>query len=158
MKILLPVALVGLAISLAFPTFAQQTIDPKTEQQIRVLVSNFDAAVNRNDAAAVAALYADDGVTVLPWGGGFHGRQAIEKGWAGVFRSRHPSNQISKVDRLKAAGGEVRSSGRWSHTTYETGGAPSNRVGSFEWIMVREGDTWKIRRGTFRDNTSQSTN
>jgi len=42
--------------------------------------------------------------------------------------------------------------------TYETGGAPSNRAGSFEWIMVREGDTWKIRRGTFRDTTSDSTN
>jgi len=158
MKIRFLLALAGLAISLALPTFAQQKIDPKTEQQIRVLASNFDAAFNRNDAAAVAALYTDDGVTVLPWGGGFHGRQAIQKGFAGVFQSWHPTNQISKFDRLKAAGNEVRSSGRWSHTTYETGGAASNRVGSFAWIMVREGDTWKIRRGTFWDNTSQSTN
>ena len=154
MKIRLAVALVGLAIGFAVPTLAQQTVDPKIEQQIRIFASNFDAAFNRNDAAAVAALYTQDGVTVLPWGGGFRGRQAIEKGYAGVFRSWHPSNQISKLDRLKAAGNEVRSSGRWSHTDTPTGGAPSNRVGSFTWIMVREGDTWKIRRSTFRDTTS----
>jgi len=149
MKTHLILALVGLAIGFALPTFAQQkdTVDPKIAQQIRVLASNFDAACNRNDAAAVAALYTQDGFVVLPWGGGFHGRQAIEKGFAGVFQSWHPSSQISKLDRLKAAGNEVRSSGRWSHTTYETGGAPSNREGSFAWIMVREGDTWKIPEG-----------
>jgi hypothetical protein len=56
MKMRFALALVGLAIGLAVPTFAQQTIDPKTEQQIRVLASNFDAACNRHDAAAVAAL------------------------------------------------------------------------------------------------------
>jgi hypothetical protein len=37
MKIRLIVALVGLAISLALPTFAQQTIDPQIAQQIRTL-------------------------------------------------------------------------------------------------------------------------
>jgi uncharacterized protein (TIGR02246 family) len=155
MKTHLVLAPVGLAIGFALPTFAQQkdTVDPKIAQQIRVLASNFGAACNRNDAAAVAALYSQDGFVVLPWGGGFHGRQAIEKGFAGVFQSWHPSSQISKLDRLKAAGNEVRSSGRWSHTTYETGGAPSKREGSFAWIMVREGDTWKIRRGTFSDTT-----
>jgi ketosteroid isomerase-like protein len=101
MKIRLVLAFVGLAITFALPTFAQQkgTVDPKVDQQIRALTSNFDAAFNRNDAAAVAALYTQDGVTVLPWGGGFHGRQAIERGFAGVFKSWHPSNQISKLDR-----------------------------------------------------------
>jgi uncharacterized protein (TIGR02246 family) len=117
MKIRLVVAVVGLAISFTLPTFAQQkdTVDPQIAQQIRALAIKFDEAFNRNDAAGVAAFYTEDGVDMLPWGGAFHGRQAIEKGWAGVFQSWHPSNQISKLDRLKAAGNEVRSSGRWSH-------------------------------------------
>jgi uncharacterized protein (TIGR02246 family) len=151
----LVVAIVFLAIGLAMPTFAQQkdTLDPQIAQQIGALVAKFDEAFNRNDTASVAAFYTENGVNMLPWGGAFHGRQAIEKGWAGVFQSWRPSNQISKLDRLKAAGNEVRSSGRWSHTDTPTGGAPSNRVGSFTWIMVREGDTWKIRRGTFSDTT-----
>jgi hypothetical protein len=49
MKIRLLRALVGLVISFAFPTFAQQKVDPKTKQQIRVLASNFDAAFNRHE-------------------------------------------------------------------------------------------------------------
>ena len=86
MKIRFLLALAGLAISLALPTFAQQKIDPKTEQQIRVLASNFDAAFNRNDAAAVAALYTDDGVTVLPWGEDFTVGRRSKKSLQGFFR------------------------------------------------------------------------
>jgi ketosteroid isomerase-like protein len=100
----------------------------------------------------MAALYTEDGVNVLP-GGASHGRQAIEKGWARVFQSWHPSNDIATFDRSKAVGNEVRSSGRWSHTDTPTGSPPSNRQGSFTWIMVREGDTWKIRWATFSDTT-----
>ena len=151
MKTHLVLAPVGLAIGFALPTFAQQkdTVDPKIAQQIRVLASNFGAACNRNDAAAVAALYSQDGFVVLPWGGGFHGRQAIEKGFAGVFQSWHPSSQISKLDRLKAAGNEVRSSGRWSVTYQPQGGGTIKGDGHRTWVFVREGDTWKIRRDTY---------
>jgi uncharacterized protein (TIGR02246 family) len=153
-------ALLGLAVSFALPTFAQlkDTVDPEIAQQIGALVAKFDEAFNRNDASGVAAFYTENGVNILPWGGAFHGRPAIEKGFAGVFRSWRPSNQISRLDRLKVVGNEVRPSGRWSHTTYPTGSAPNSREGSFTWIMVREGDTWKIRRSTFTDTTSDSVN
>jgi hypothetical protein len=62
MKIRLAAALLTLAISFAAPTFGQQkdTADPQTAQQIRALRIKFDEAFNRNDAAAVAALYAED--------------------------------------------------------------------------------------------------
>jgi hypothetical protein len=39
------------------PTFAQDTVDPKMAQQIRVFAAKYDEAYNRNYAAAVAALY-----------------------------------------------------------------------------------------------------
>ena len=154
MKMPSVVAIVFLVIGLAMSTFAQQkdTFDPQIAQQIRVLAMKFHEAINRNDAAAIAALYTEDGVNVGP-GGASHGRQAIEKGYARVFQSWHPSNDISKFDRLKAVGNEVRLSGRWSHTDTPTGGAPSNREGLFTWIAVREGDAWKIRKATFSDTT-----
>ena len=62
MKIRFLVALVGLAVSFAFPTLAQQkdTVDPKIAQQIRALETKFDEAYNKNDAPAVAALYTED--------------------------------------------------------------------------------------------------
>jgi type II secretory pathway pseudopilin PulG len=62
MKMRLAVAIVGLATSFALPTFAQQTVEQKIEQQIRVLASKYDAAINKHDAPAVAALYAQDAV------------------------------------------------------------------------------------------------
>jgi nuclear transport factor 2 (NTF2) superfamily protein len=49
--------------------------------QIRALASKYDAAFNRNDAAAVAALYTEDVVFKTP-NGTFNGRQAIEEHFA----------------------------------------------------------------------------
>ena len=59
MKIRLVVALAGLVISFALPTFAQQkdTVDPQIIEQLNALTKKFIDAVDNNDAAAVAALY-----------------------------------------------------------------------------------------------------
>ena len=85
--------LVGLAISFASPTFAQQkdTADPPVVQQRDLLgvpnaLSEFDAlgikmdeAFNNNDAGALAALFTEDAVLVAS-DGMFFGRQAARKG------------------------------------------------------------------------------
>src|SRR5271165_3044585 len=110
MKIRLAAALLALAISFAAPTFAQQkdTVDPQTAQQIRALTTNFDEAFNRNDAPAVAALFAEDAFYGTP-DGSFHGRQAIEKHYARhSFQDHHANNRSSTVDRVIAVGNEVR--------------------------------------------------
>ena len=84
MKMRLVVALVGLAIGFAVPTFAQQrdTVDAKTAQQIRALAMKYDEAFNNHDPAAVAALYTEDGVFMTAHDGTYHGRQVIEKNTA----------------------------------------------------------------------------
>jgi hypothetical protein len=78
MKIHLLVALVGLSISFAVPTFAQQTNTPDPQIPSSVislgmpmhLVSSMrsgmkaDEAFNKNDAGAVAALFTEDAVLV----------------------------------------------------------------------------------------------
>jgi hypothetical protein len=48
MKTRFLIALAGLAISFALPTFAQvkDTVDPKTAQQIRALAMKYDEAFN----------------------------------------------------------------------------------------------------------------
>ena len=93
MKIRLVVALVGFAISFTVSTLAQQkeTVDPQIVQQIAALAAKFDEAFNRNDAAAVAAFYSEDGVRVTPHGT-FSGRQAIEKDYAKFdFQQTNPT-------------------------------------------------------------------
>jgi hypothetical protein len=87
MKTRLLGALVGLAISFALPTFAQQkeTVDlgvaqqrdilgdPKVDDEFGVLVTKREEAFTNKDAAAVAALFTEDAVLVAP-DGVFSGR------------------------------------------------------------------------------------
>jgi hypothetical protein len=64
MKIRLVVALVGLAMSIALPTFAQQqsTVDPEVRQGIDAVFMKFGEAFNKRDPVAMAALFTQDAV------------------------------------------------------------------------------------------------
>jgi uncharacterized protein (TIGR02246 family) len=150
MKIRLVVALVGLAISSALPTFAQQkdTADPKTAEQIRALEMKYDEAFNRSESGALAALYTDDAVRVTPHGT-LSGRQAIAKDYAErVFQRYQCHNYIRKGDWIIAVGNDVRANGKWSCAFHDTDDRDKHIDGHYSWVLVREGDTWKIRRDT----------
>jgi ketosteroid isomerase-like protein len=125
MKTHILLAFVGLATGFILPAFGQQkgTIDPRIEQQIRVLAANHDAAINKHDPAAVAALYAQDAVRVTALNNGtFYGRQAIEKAFAKYdFERWQVHNYFIKIDRLTADGNEVRSTGSWSSNFFREG-------------------------------------
>jgi ketosteroid isomerase-like protein len=142
----------GLAISFVLPTLAQQkeAIDPKVEQQIRLLAAKFDEAINRHNAVAVAALYTQDGVGEIPESkvSAGHGQQGIEKAYARWFKNWNIHNYFSTVDRVIAVGNEIRSFGKWSDSFKGIEGSTTNFEGHYSWILIREGDTWKIRRGT----------
>ena len=61
MKTRLLIALAGLAISLASPTFSQQTNtpDPQLRQRLLAAIEKHADAMNKNDAAAAAALFTE---------------------------------------------------------------------------------------------------
>jgi uncharacterized protein (TIGR02246 family) len=151
-KIHILIAFAGLASGSSLPALAQvnNKIDPKSEEQIRVLVANYDAAINRHDPAAVAALYAQDAVRATALNDGtFYGRPAIEKAYAKYdFERWQVSNYFTRIYRLRPVGNEVRSTGTWSSVYTREGDRihPSNGDGCWSWVLVREGDTWKIRR------------
>jgi uncharacterized protein (TIGR02246 family) len=159
MKIRLLLALVGLAISFSPTIFAQQkdTADARIVQQRDLLGDakalgefgelslKLDEAYNKNDAAAVAALFTEDGVLLAP-DGMFSGGQDIEKRYADTFQ-RSPVNDFnSRRERrhLNAIDNAVFSAGQWASTLQsETG--PVFAWGYWSAIYVREGDAWKIR-------------
>ena len=145
MKIPILLALAGLAVSFAVPTFAQQkdTADPQTAQQIRAAAKKYDEAFSKNDAAAMAALFTDDAVQVAP-DGVYYGREAIEKRYGElVFQQFHCNNHLVRVDQVIAVGSEVCWIGEW---TCDCGG---NQVkGYLSSVAVRDGDDWKIRIST----------
>jgi len=159
MRIRSLLALAGLAISFALPTFAQQKdpADPRTAQQRDLLgvaeaLDEFgefhqalDEAYNKNDAAAVAALFTEDALLVEP-DGMFSGRQDIEKRYADTFqRSPIISFNTSRARRyLNAIDNAVWGAGQWA-STFQSQTGPGFALGYWSAIYVREGDAWKIR-------------
>jgi len=146
MKIRLLLALVGLAVSFALPTFAQ--VDPKVDQQIRALITKWDDAFNRSDSGGLGALYTDDAVQVNVHGT-FRGREAIAKQFAQHdFGQYQSNNHVLKVDRIDAVGNDVRVTGKWKCAFHDIDGKDKHIDGHYSWILVRQGNSWKISRVT----------
>ena len=144
-------ALLGLAISFAVATFAQQkgTVDEEIAQQVRALASNYDAAFNKQDAVTVAGLYAEDAVFNTPEGT-FHGRQAIEELYAKhYFGEVHSKNVVTVVNEAISAGNEVHAAGTWSDTFEEPSTGTIHAEGTYSWVLLHDGDTWRIRESTY---------
>ena len=115
--------------------------DPKTDQEIRAFVKEFDKRFNKNDAAAVAALCTEEAVQIGPEGP-ICGRQAIEKKFADLFQQWHPTNITCTVDQVSVVGNVSWNSGGWSCTLQAENG-PLPIKGYRLDVLVREGDVWK---------------
>jgi uncharacterized protein (TIGR02246 family) len=120
---------------------AQGTADPQTAEEIRAYTKKYDELFNKNDAAAVSALFTEDAVIVAPEGL-IYGRQAIEKHYAEFFQQWHPTNNVVTTDQINAIGDRVWKVGEWN-CTFQGPDDPSPAKGHFASILVREGDAWK---------------
>ena len=151
MKTRLLLALAGLAIGFALPTYAQQTNTPNPKLR-ELFISTFQTlagALNKNDAAAVAGCFTQDAFLLTRYGR-FSGRQAIEHYYAEVFKEVQSSNNLISIDEdsphtLGMAGDELLGTGTWSQTVKGQHGSTQVK-GS--WSAIAEfvkGDDWKIR-------------
>src|SRR5690242_4656315 len=118
MRVRLLLTLAGLTMGFAAPSFAQEkdTVDPEVRQQIEAVSVKFDEAYNKNDAAATAALFAQDAVEVWygqPEGGLAFGQPAIEKRHAANFAS-NPGKLSHKLVQVHAIGNEICAISEWS--------------------------------------------
>jgi uncharacterized protein (TIGR02246 family) len=150
MKVRLLISIIGMAISFALPTLAQQkgAPDPELRQMIDAFANKYAEAVNNNDAAAIAAFYTEDGVFVTSEGPKY-GRKAIEKFYADLFRQFHFSNYSSKADQysphvISTTGNETLEIGEWGCTVEGHGGSPVQLKGYYSSIYIRAGNDWKI--------------
>jgi ketosteroid isomerase-like protein len=165
MKIRSVGTLVGLAISFAPPSFGQQKDTPELQiAQQRDLLGvasavaeagelhrKLDEAYNKNDAAAVAALFTEDALLVEA-GGLFSGRQDIERRYADTFQRSPVISFNSGFERhyLNAIDNAVWGAGQWT-STFQSQNGPLFALGCWLAIYVREGDAWKIRVLTFNE-------
>ena len=161
MKTPLIVALVGLAISFALPTFAQQTNtpDPQLREKLIAAIKKHTDALDKNDATAVAAVFTEDGILVTP-DGPISGRESIEKYYVGVFKQVQLSNNLAPVDDdsphiIGTDGNEMWATGKWSATVKGQNFGPVEAKGY--WSVIREGDDWKIRMLTFNQTPAPAT-
>jgi ketosteroid isomerase-like protein len=153
MKIRLIVVRVGLAISFALPTLAQQasTPDPQLREKLVALIKKHNDALDKNDATAVAEQFTEDGIVVTETGP-VKGRAAIEKYYEDVFKQVRFSNDLGSVDEdsphiIGTAGNEIWATGAWTATFQGKDWGPTDFKGY--WSVIREGDDWKIRMLSF---------
>src|SRR6516162_4413902 len=81
----------------ATPSQQTNTPDPKLRQPPITRIKAHTDALDKNDAAAVAANFTEDGILVTP-GGAIFGREAIEKYYTDVFKQIQLSNNLAPID------------------------------------------------------------
>jgi uncharacterized protein (TIGR02246 family) len=136
------VALVGLAVGLTMPTLAQTNESAPSEQdrqQIDALATRYAEAANRHDAAAIAALFTEEGVIVSPERI-LSGRQAIEKLYRDTFNAAAVSDTVIKTTELHVRGDLVWAVGQWRNNTQQ---------GHWGSVDERRGGAWQLRMLTF---------
>ena len=153
MKTRLLVPIVGLAISFALPTYAQQkeTLDEQAVEKADPLAGKYNEACNSNDAAAVAALYTEDAVFVMPQGP-IVGREAIEKQYVEWFKGGSNRNHKTTYDpesyQITGTPDTPTFSGRWSETV-QVKGKTLEFKGRWLAVDVHGSDGWKIWKLAF---------
>src|SRR6476659_1399462 len=107
MKIRFLLVLVGLAISLALPTFAQpqNTISLEVRQQIEAVFQKFQHAYNAQDLDTLAALHTQNAIELRSWEGLATG-DAITKRFALDFTGS-PGKMVNKIVALYPIGNAV---------------------------------------------------
>jgi uncharacterized protein (TIGR02246 family) len=141
------ISLVGLTISFALPAFAQtkETIDPQTKAQLDGLTQKFETAIEGNDPAQMANVFAKDAIYVTNKGP-LNGQEEIQNYFADLFKNVHVSDHWASVDTasLQVLGPDkVLRNGEWCTTVQLPNGKTAAQEGFWSAVEVREGDTWK---------------
>ena len=101
-------------------------------------------AMLANDAAACAALYADDAVMVLPESGAIKGKKAIADAYAGWLKDVKVTDAAVMDTHYESAGRISTGWGAWKITTVpKAGGAPTTQTGTFCAVATEKGGVWK---------------
>ena len=100
------------------------------------------AAYDAGDAPALAAMFTQDGVFNAPSGAVLKGRAAIEKALAGRIKAGWTKETVTTTD-AGAAGNAVWAAGEYA--LFGSGEVAGKQTGGhFGWVLVRDGDAWRV--------------
>jgi uncharacterized protein (TIGR02246 family) len=131
------------------------TADPgEARQAIEAANAKFVEAVKRGDTtAAVAENYADDAVVMSPGSEAWRGKDAVQRGFAGMARSMTVKDFTLKTDDVMAAGDLAVESGSYEMTIQPRGGREMKDKGKFVVVWKRQADgSWKIVRDVYNSD------
>lgn len=110
----------------------------------KALDAAWSKAFLAGDAAAAAALYADDAVLVLPGSPAIKGGKAIAEAIAGYLKDTKVTEVVLTDTHYRTAG---HLSAGWGHyrmtTVPKAGGAPTTETGTFCDVASEKDGVWK---------------
>lgn len=132
----------AVCLTLPFP-YAGQTVSRETHDEgaIREVVKKYVDARDRNDAAAIKALFTEEADQLTSSGEWRKGREEIVRGTLSSSQS-NPGTRTITVETVRfPAPGVAMADGR-----YEIAGGPEGATRKMwtTFLMVRSGDTWRI--------------
>ncbi len=112
---------------------------------INALRDQYTTAFNANDAAAVAATFADDAIVMEPYQAAVEGKQAIQAMYEGLFRNA-VKVALTPLE-TQVAGDWAYDRGNYALTITPKTGKPSEESAKYLVIVKRQSDgSWKIYR------------
>ncbi len=118
--------------------------DPAPKHGLMTVDSAWVKAMLANDAAACAALYADDAVLVLPGSGAIKGKKAIADAYAGWLKDVKVTDVVLSDTHYQTAGHLSTGWGAWKMTTVpKAGGAATTETGTFAAVAAEKDGAWK---------------
>ena len=138
-----------LVLMLAVPFLVSCTTAPPPDttaedsQAIRAATKQFVDAINRGDAAAVAAHYTEEAKRLPPNRQMIVGRESIQAHYQGIFDAGVSDLQTTVID-LHVSGDMAHDVGKYSLTIQPEEGETFSVSGKFVTIWKRENGSWKI--------------
>jgi uncharacterized protein (TIGR02246 family) len=140
----LAVVATAVVTMLPFPVAAQQLTEQEAHRIVEKGIEALNEAFRITDAAAAAAVFAEDAIRVLPRGV-VQGRAAITQGYAAMLGNKDWEEDPDKVDQVRVLSNDViLATGSWSGTYKGT----THLHGYWSSTVERQGDAWKIVMGT----------
>ena len=138
-RTLLLLALVALSSSLVLA----QSKGGNVRAAIEAANKQFITALNRGDAAAVAAMYTADARLLPPNSPMGEGRQAIQQFWQGAIGAGAKMVSLETL-HVESQGSLAYEVGRYTLTSPTAGGGTTTDTGKYVVVWEREGSKWKL--------------
>jgi uncharacterized protein (TIGR02246 family) len=133
----------ALVVVLSLPVAAQQLAEQEARQIAETGIEALNKAFRDKDAAAAAAVFAEDAIRVLPRGI-VQGRAAITQGYTNMLANKDWEVDPDKVNQVRVISNDViLVTGSWSGTAKGV----THMHGYWGSTLLRTGDTWKIVMG-----------